>query len=389
MRFQSYFNTTIQLIKIFDGSVPLTHFLRQYFSQHKKHGSKDRKFISHLCYSYYRLGQSFKELNVEDKLKAAIYLCNDAAGDWQILFDENWDEWCSNLKDRIAFIQKKYPTFSVQDIFPWKDLLSEAIDAIAFAESHLIQPDLYLRIRPHHEDAVIKKLQSHKIPFHQLSSTCLALPNSSKIDTVLNIDEEVVVQDYSSQRIAGFLQLLAIHDSRFTFWDCCAASGGKSILAVDVLQNVQLTVSDVRSSILQNLKKRFAKAGIKNYDSFVSDLTKPSNRSTPQPFNFILCDAPCSGSGTWGRTPEQLFFFNEEKINTYTELQKKIINNAVPHLAKGGYFLYITCSVFKNENEEAVEFIKKTFHLELIKMECLKGYSQKADSMFAALFKKD
>ena len=83
------------------------------------------------------------------------------------------------------------------------------------------------------------------------------------------------------------------------------------------------------------------------------------------------------------------FFFNEEKINTYTELQKKIINNAVPHLAKGGYFLYITCSVFKNENEEAVEFIKKTFHLELIKMECLKGYSQKADSMFAALFKKD
>ena len=54
MRFQSYFNTAISLIKTYDGSIPLQHFLKQHFSQHKKHGSKDRKFITHLCYCYYR-----------------------------------------------------------------------------------------------------------------------------------------------------------------------------------------------------------------------------------------------------------------------------------------------------------------------------------------------
>ena len=54
-------------------------------------------------------------------------------------------------------------------------------------------------------------------------------------------------------------------------------------------------------------------------------------------------------------------------------------------LNNNGYFLYITCSVFKKENEAIVDFIKQQFHLELIKMELLKGYDKKADTMFAAL----
>ncbi|OIR00156.1 ribosomal RNA small subunit methyltransferase B [mine drainage metagenome] len=390
MRFQSYFNTSVSLIKKYDGSVPLAHFLKQYFSQNKKHGSKDRKFISHLCYCYYRLGHVLKELTPEEKLKAAIYLCNDEAEEWQILFDDSWNEWSENLNDRINFIQRKYHSFSLPDVFPWQDELSETIDAATFAASHLIQPDLFLRIRPNKEKAVVEKLQSNKILFKQLSSTCLSLPNSSKIDSILNIDDEAVVQDYSSQRISEFLKL-PTNDSRLPtqLWDCCAASGGKSILAMDVLQNINLIVSDVRSSILQNLKQRFAKAGIKKYDSFVADLTKPTSNIQHSTFNIILCDAPCSGSGTWSRTPEQLFFFDQKKINEYAALQKKIISNTIPHLAKDGYFLYITCSVFKKENEEAVDFILQQFpSLQLIKKEVLKGYEMKADSMFAALFKK-
>ena len=54
-----------------------------------------------------------------------------------------------------------------------------------------------------------------------------------------------------------------------------------------------------------------------------------------------------------------------------------------------GYLLYITCSVFKKENEEVVEFIKEKFNLHIIKMELLKGYDKKADTMFAALMKKN
>ena len=75
MRFQSYFNTAITLIKLYDGKFPLAIFLKQYFAVHKKHGSKDRKFISHLCYCYYRLGHAFDNISTEEKLKTTLFLC--------------------------------------------------------------------------------------------------------------------------------------------------------------------------------------------------------------------------------------------------------------------------------------------------------------------------
>jgi 16S rRNA (cytosine967-C5)-methyltransferase len=205
----------------------------------------------------------------------------------------------------------------------------------------------------------------------------------------LNIDEEVIVQDYSSQRIQEFLQLITYNSKYITLWDCCAASGGKSIIAKDVLKNIDLTVSDVRSSILQNLKQRFSKAGIQKYHSFVADLTNAQSLIVNRQFDLIICDVPCSGSGTWSRTPEQLYFFDDKKIQEFNSLQTKIVSNTIPHLKEEGYFLYITCSVFAKENEAVVEFIHQKFpSLELIKQEVLIGYDKKADTMFAALFKK-
>jgi 16S rRNA (cytosine967-C5)-methyltransferase len=58
-------------------------------------------------------------------------------------------------------------------------------------------------------------------------------------------------------------------------------------------------------------------------------------------------------------------------------------------LKKNGWLLYITCSVFKKENEDVVEFTRSNSGLELIEMELLKGYEEKADTMFAALFKRN
>jgi 16S rRNA (cytosine967-C5)-methyltransferase len=193
----------------------------------------------------------------------------------------------------------------------------------------------------------------------------------------------------NSQRVG---ELLPVKDfnTPVKVWDCCAASGGKSIMTYDLVSDVQLTVSDVRLSIIQNLHNRFKEAGIKNYHSFVADLTNSASLSgslKQSAFDLIICDAPCSGSGTWSRTPEELVFFKQEEIIRYSNLQKSIAKNAISYLKKGSYFLYITCSVLKKENEEVVEFIKATSGLELIKMELLKGYKIKADTMFAALFK--
>ena len=109
----------------------------------------------------------------------------------------------------------------------------------------------------------------------------------------------------------------------------------------------------------------------------------------PGPFDLIIADVPCTGSGTWPRTPEQLTFFHKKEIGSYAVLQRKIVENAVPHLAANGYFLYVTCSVFKKENEENVAFIQQKFQLKLLSMEYLKGYEMQADTLFVALFAPD
>ncbi len=390
-----YIKSAAAIIDQYDGAIPLAAFLKNHFSQNKKYGSKDRRHISHLCYCYYRSGHALKSLPVEQSIRVALFLCQHEPGEWAALFEQDWlDQWTPVLQRRVDFIKTIEPTFATTAIFPRADELSSGIDATAFAVSHLIQPDLFLRIRPGQEVSVIKKLTTASIPFQQLSATCLALPNTSKIDAVIVIDKEAVIQDYSSQRIADFLQLTMHHvpaqstGSPLTIWDCCAASGGKSILAKDVLKNISLTVSDIRPSILRNLAQRFEKAGVKNYHSFVADLTNPQSTIRNLSSKLIICDAPCSGSGTWGRTPEQLYYFIQDRITAYAALQKKIVGNILLHLSAGSYLLYITCSVFKKENEEVAAWIAADPSIKLVKMELLKGYDKKADSMFAALFIK-
>ena len=391
-RFHSYINSAAEILRLYNGEEPFSSFLKKYFTANKKFGSKDRKQVSHLCYCFFRLGKMSKQVSVEDRLLIGLFLCANEPNDLIETFRPEWNNVVAkNLKEKFSFLNAQ---FFVQDVFPWRDELSGGIDYENFRESFFIQPDLFLRLRPGQEELVKKKLNDAGLDFKMVGNNCLALPNASKIDSIIEVNKDAVVQDISSQRIGEFFQL-AIPGSQparqakvTRVWDCCAASGGKSILLYDQLPGVDLTVSDVRESILANLKKRFKEADIKKYNSVVADLAAPQFKFPFSNFEFIVCDVPCSGSGTWSRTPEQLYYFEKDKIAPYASLQKKIVSNVIPHLAIGGHLLYITCSVFKQENEELVEFIKQNFHFQLITMKILKGYGKKADTMFAALLKK-
>src|SRR6188474_901688 len=100
-----------------------------------------------------------------------------------------------------------------------------------------------------------------------ISETCLALPNASKIDEVVELDKEAVIQDHNSQETGKLITgaLTSSPNDKQSVWDCCAGSGGKSVMIYDIDPRIELTVSDIRESIIINLKKRFEKAGVKNY----------------------------------------------------------------------------------------------------------------------------
>lgn len=386
-----YIDSAAAIISNYDGSVPLHHHLKQFFAAEKKFGSRDRKAISHACYCYYRLGHSLKQLSITDRLRAAIFLCTEDTGPWAGALPEQFHAAAAmDVNQKAALLAQLYG-FEMDEVFPWQDELSEGIDKQAFTLSHLIQPDLHLRLRPGKAGSVEAKLKAAGIEYRLVDENSLALRNGTRIDNLLQLDQEAVVQDLSSQRIAGYFPAELKNKRGSRVWDCCAASGGKSILAADNLPGIDLMVSDLRPSIIHNLQYRFAASGLKTYRSFVADLENVDEhelkaKTGKAGFDLVICDAPCSGSGTWSRNPEQLYFFTGSKIGHYAALQKKIVSNVLSAVAPGGYLLYVTCSVFRQENEDAVAYILSASDLRLQHSGLIKGYEEKADTMFAALF---
>lgn len=385
MRSYSYINSAKEILASYVGDIPFAAWLKTFFKEHKKFGSRDRKIVSDLCFCYFRLGQSFASYSIEEKLLIGQLLCHSNEN---LILSELKPEWTSlisrPISSKLDFLNE---SSQLDIIFPFRAHLSDTISATAFNTSMLVQPDLFIRIRPGKRAMVLKKLTTSGISYHEESENCLRFPNATKIEEVLQLDREVVIQDLNSQKVLDPLNNIIDVKSGFSLWDCCAASGGKSILATDRLGPIKLNVSDVRTSIIHNLKKRFEQAGIYNFHSFTGDLSTPGFKAPLSPVDFIICDAPCSGSGTWGRTPEQLIFFQENRISHYVQLQQSISLNAVRYLKKGGYFLYITCSVFKDENENVVSNIQNNTSLELLQQNYFTGYHQKADTLFTALFK--
>lgn len=396
MKYDNQLRYAVNIVKDYDGRFPLAGWLKDFFREHKQMGSRDRKTVAEMVYGFYRLGHAQFQ-SIEERMLTAIFAGNhlpEAAAYFKSRILSS-DPAYSHLTRAGAFASEstregsgdqKHLFPAPQEIFPWMHQLSNGIDKEAFARSFLSQPDLFLRIRPGKENAVPGKLNAAGVDYRQCDDSCIALPNTTKVDAILELNKEVVIQDKSSQRTGAFLKSRDGASSTTMVWDCCAASGGKAIMAYDLLPGIDLTVSDLRPSIINNLKERFQQAGIQNYRSFVADLTDSRSMLPDNKYDLIIADVPCSGSGTWARTPEQLYFFKEEKINYYRQLQQKIVTRVIPSLKQGGALLYITCSVFAKENEEVVDFILANYPLRVTQMELITGYQEKADTMFAAMF---
>ncbi|MCG2615901.1 Fmu (Sun) domain-containing protein [Terrimonas sp. NA20] len=381
MKHYSHLNTAALILTQYKGAQPFGLFIKDFFKADKKYGSKDRKRISSLCYSYFRLGKIGEELQLQERILLGLFL---SAGEPDRLLGLEKPEWNANVSLSIG--EKLALTghvFEPGQLFPGITEVSPLVDRHPFVLSHFIQPDLFLRLRPGREERVKAGLADAGISFEVISNDCLALPNASKLDDVVSINHDAVIQDNSSQRVIELLDSVPGFVPK-SVWDCCAASGGKSLLIYDRYPGVQLTVSDVRENILANLNKRFREAGITQYKGFVADLSKPVKPNGS--FDLLVTDVPCTGSGTWGRTPEQLVFFSEGKIEEYASRQRQIILNTWKHLKPGGYFLYITCSVYKKENEDAVAFATQNTALKLVRSSLFQGYERRADTLFAALF---
>jgi 16S rRNA (cytosine967-C5)-methyltransferase len=378
----SYLKTATAIVEMYTGEVPLAIHLKSYFKLNKKMGSKDRKYIAHLCYCYFRTGNLFKKDTITDAITKSLFLCSTNSNPLLEQLNVTYNTQVqATLNDKIAFLSLT----NYDKLFPLWEAVSKDVEKDAFLSNQLVQPFLYIRIRPQYLAKVLIQLKSIEVTYKIIDPYTIQLPNSFKVEEHFIINKEVVIQDYSSQLVLDSLleQLKPKH--HYKVWDCCAASGGKTILLHDIYNGkVDLFVTDIRATILENLEKRFLTARITNYKIAEVNLAKKP-LDTKDTFDIIICDAPCSGSGTWARTPEQIRNFKQKQLEEYSGLQKSIANNAIKSVQPNGYFLYITCSVFAQENENVVAYLQEKNPYKLIYTGIIPGYQHHADTMFVAL----
>ena len=381
MKLDHQLKTFDQILTAYDGEVPLHRFLPIYYRRNKQMGSTDRRWATRYVYSFFRLGRALSHFPNDHRLAVADFLCHFEPS---LIVDAKLpqlkDLISNNLEEKIALVVSMYPEFSPSDVFKFNATLSKDVHTPLFYHSFFRQPKLYIRVADEDLNQVKGKLESVAISFELLAKNTLALASGTKLESLLK-SGTYQVQDLSSQKTGVYFK-----PNKFDkWWDCCAASGGKSLLLHGIEPNIDLLVSDVRPQVLENLRERFRLAGLGNYQAKELDLLQNNDPVLHHyKFDGIIVDAPCTGSGTWGRTPEMLSFFDEDRVAHFSSLQKQIVSNVSKHLKSGKPLIYITCSAFAQENELVVNFCVNELGLRLESMELIRGYEKFADTMFIA-----
>ncbi|MBS1821798.1 MAG: methyltransferase domain-containing protein [Acidobacteria bacterium] len=137
-------------------------------------------------------------------------------------------------------------------------------------------------------------------------------------------------------------------------WDTCAAPGGKTLVLAHRLPVSHVLATDVSPRRLAAMQTRFEKSAAK-IETAQEDATNPS--PSLNNFDLILCDVPCSGTGTLARNPEIRHRLTPAEIARQASRQQKILRAALTRLAPGGRLLYSTCSLEPEECEQVVEAV--------------------------------
>ncbi|MFD1159437.1 RsmB/NOP family class I SAM-dependent RNA methyltransferase [Roseovarius aestuarii] len=157
------------------------------------------------------------------------------------------------------------------------------------------------------------------------------------------LDGLVELQDGSSQAAMEVLEITP--DARVL--DYCAGGGGK-VLALAARADAQWYAHDALPQRLKDLPERARRAGVNVAIVGSDDLPDHD-------FDLVLCDVPCSGSGTWRRNPDAKWRLTSADLEKLTAVQDQILERASALVRPGGCLAYATCSVLRQENEERLE----------------------------------
>jgi len=176
-----------------------------------------------------------------------------------------------------------------------------------------------------------------------LSATALTVVEGSRRirNAPAYMDGFVELQDASSQAVVDALPKAG------RVLDYCAGGGGKA-LAIAARGADAVFAHDIDMGRMRDLPLRAARA-----EAEITQL-EGSDLATFGPYDLVLVDAPCSGSGSWRRAPEAKWRLTPEQLAQTADLQDSILDAAAALVAEGGTLVYATCSILPDENQQRV-----------------------------------
>jgi len=171
--------------------------------------------------------------------------------------------------------------------------------------------------------------------------------------------------------------------------DACAAPGGKTIMIHDMAKDsarLNITASDRSSQRLLQMNQNLRRAGVRSRSVTADAQSLPFS---PETFDFILADLPCSNTGVIRRRPDAPWRFSMKRLTEVVALQKDILNALAKLLRPGGTLLYSTCSIEAEEDTIQIEnFLSENPNFSLVKQRLLLP-TEKHDGAFAAVLNKN
>lgn len=320
--------------------------IQQRLARERRFGSRDRRLYRELLYTAVRFLPWLEEreaISESHALEAVIALASPipAVAPLKAGLTGPLAELPPTLVEKARVLSVQRP------LVP--DWTAEQCPAAAVSPNldvlHTRAP-LWLRLQATHPDLIFEEFRNRGWTWRASS----VLPDAVEIMT----DADVTSTDafkhgrFEVQDLGSQLLLSAVAPEPGGGWlDACAGAGGKTLQLARLLgARGRVAAHDIRPAALEELSARAQRAAL----TTVSIVSRPSGL-----YDGVLVDAPCSGTGTWRRSPHLKWCTSAEAIQEAAQQQQTLLGQFAAHVGAGGRLIYATCSLCRAENEGVVE----------------------------------
>ena len=370
------YNAVLELIgEIFKDNSPADGIINNYLRERKYIGSGDRRFITETVWKIIRHRRRLEfEAGSKEARKILLVFLKDE--DLDLIFgageyappalSKEEKIWMKNLKEEV------YPVDVESECPEW---LFAKIKDVALLKSLNEPASADLRVNAGSREQVLQDLRREGLFFAPTPYSPIGIRSSERVNlnNCIAYKEGVVeVQDEASQLAAILCDVKPEHK----VIDYCAGAGGKSLAIASLLNGKgKIEAHDVDWHRLEQIKPRLERLNIKN--------VVPVRELSDKDYDRFIIDAPCSGTGTWRRSPDAKFRLTPEKLNELTKIQSQLLEFALENTRVGGRIVYITCSILPDEDENIVSvFAQRHKNVRYVDLKQL--WQQKIDAPYPA-----